>query len=66
MSTKTTKSTSRTSDKTTSRITSNGTMKSPEKNERIAENAQAEHAAKGGKALLKVWKRIAERNGESS
>ncbi len=43
------------------KIGSNGTIKDSPQNGRIS---KTEHAAQGGKALLKAWKRIAERNGE--
>ena len=38
-----------------------GAVKSSSKNGQMS---KSEHAAKGGKALMKAWKRIAERQGE--
>ena len=56
--------TTKTSSRAAHNGTANGTVKTPVKKQGKPQNAQAEHAAKGGKALMKAWKRIAERNGE--
>lgn len=68
MKTGTKKSTVKTMIKATGQSTVNGPTKASKNGRptggRVIEAEQAKHAAKGGRALLKVWKRIAERSNE--